>query len=265
MGDAMSDLVPTPRHPRIDLNADVGEGDDAASVAGDARVLAHASSANVACGAHAGSPATMDAIVALCARHEIAVGAHPGYPDRAGFGRRAIDMPPAAIESSVRQQVEALARVCHAHGVPLRHVKAHGALYNQAATDPAIATAIARGVAAADPSLDLFGLATSAVVAEAADAAGLRFVPEAFADRRYRPDGSLEPRSEPDALLLDPAEAATQAVTIARDGVVIAADGSRVPIRAETICVHGDTPGAATIIAAVAAALRDAGIPIRGR
>ena len=246
----------------MDLNADLGEGTGPEALAADALLLEHVSSANIACGFHAGDFRTMDATVAACVQAGVAIGAHPGYPDREGFGRTAMAFEPAEVESMVRYQIGALAAFCTAHGVELRHVKAHGALYNQAAVDPLLAAAIARAVARFSPSLLLFGLATSGPMAAAAAGAGLRFIPEAFADRRYLADGTLQPRSEPGSVLVDPADAAAQAVRIARDGVVIAADGAAVSLRAKTICIHGDTPGAAAIARAALKGLGAAGVAV---
>lgn len=248
----------------MDLNADLGEGIGPEALAYDERLLEHVTSANVACGFHAGDFRTMEATVAACARAGVAIGAHPGYPDRAGFGRNAMAFDADEIESMVRYQIGALAAFCTAHGVELRHVKAHGALYNQAAVDPTLAVALARAVARFSRSVLFVGLATSEPMAAAAADAGLRFIPEAFADRRYLADGTLQSRSEPGSVLVDPGDAATQALDIARDGVVIAADGSSVPLRAETICIHGDTPGAVAIARSVRGSLLAAGVVVEG-
>lgn len=246
----------------MDLNADLGEGTGVEALANDVRLIEHVSSANIACGFHAGDFRTMEAAVAACARAGVAIGAHPGYPDREGFGRKAMAFEPDDVESMVRYQIGALAAFCTAHDVELRHVKAHGALYNQAAVDQLLASAIARAAARFSQSLLFFGLATSEPMAAAAADAGLRFIPEAFADRRYLADGTLQPRSEPGSVLVDPADAAAQAIGIARDRVVIAADGATVSLRAETICVHGDTPGAVAIAGAVRESLIASGVAV---
>jgi len=204
----------------------------------------------------------MEATVTLCSAAGVAVGAQPGYPDLIGFGRRPIPYEPDEVESLVRYQIGALEGFCRANGVEMQHVKPHGALYNQAASDAELAAAIARATATFSRSLALFGLATSEPMAAAAADAGLRFVPEAFADRRYRADGSLQPRSEAGSLLTDPAAAAAQAVSIAKEGHVIAADGSVVALVAESICCHGDTPGAVEIAASVRDALQHARVPV---
>jgi len=246
----------------VDLNADVGEAFGAWSMGDDASVLACVSSANVACGFHAGDPQVMDKTVALCARLRVAVGAHPGYFDLRGFGRRPLAEAPPEVEADVLYQVGALAVFAGAHGVPLVHVKPHGALYNQAARDETLARAVARGVARAGRDLVLVGLASSAVMRRAAEAEGLRFAAEAFADRRYEADGSLQSRQREGALLTDPGAVVAQALSIACEGFAIAADGSRVPIQADTLCLHGDTPGAVENARQVRASLAAAGVRI---
>ena len=244
----------------MDLNADLGESAGPTDEGEDAHLVEVITSANIACGLHAGDFRIMESTVATCARAGVAIGAHPGYPDREGFGRRPLAFSPDEVESMVRYQIGALEAFCRAHGVELQHVKPHGALYNQAAADPQLAAAIAQGVARFSRSLLLFGLASSEPMAQAASDAGLGFVPEAFADRRYMADGTLQPRGEAGSVIADPAAAAAQAVSIARDGVVVAADGTPVKLQAESICVHGDTPGAVSIAAAVGDALREADV-----
>jgi UPF0271 protein len=248
---------------RMDLNADLGESYGRWDLGDDEGLVRHLTSANVACGFHAGDFLVMERTVELCRRANVAIGAQPGYPDLFGFGRRPMAFEPGEVESMVRYQLGALEAFCRAHDVELHHVKPHGALYNQAAADPGLAAAIASATARFSRSLPIYGLASSEAMASAAADAGLRFVPEAFADRRYRSDGSLLPRSEPGAVIADPADAAAQAVSIATDGAVEAADGTRVTLHAETICCHGDTPGAVEIAAAVRSALERAGVEIR--
>jgi UPF0271 protein len=245
----------------MDLNADLGESFGNWTLGDDERLVPYLSSANLACGFHAGDFRVMEATVGLCARAGVAIGAQPGYPDLQGFGRRPMAFTPDEVESLVRYQIGALEAFCRAAGVEMRHVKAHGALYNQAAADPALAGAIARAAARFSRDLLLFGLASSEPMASAAADAGLRFVPEAFADRRYLADGSLQPRSEAGSVLTDADAAAAQAVSIAA-GEVTAVDGSRLMLRAESICCHGDTPGAVEIAAAVRTALAAAGVAI---
>jgi len=247
----------------IDLNADVGEGFGAWTMGDDRPLFEMVTSVNVACGFHAGDPRLMDATVSAAAKAGLAVGAHPGYRDLQGFGRRDLGADPADVEADVVYQVGALAAFARAHGTPLTHVKPHGALYNRAARDPALAGAVARGVRRAGPGLILVGLASSGAMRTAAEAEGLRFAAEAFADRVYGADGSLRSRSLTGSLIADPSVAASQAVRIARDGTVTAVDGTDVVLRADTLCVHGDTPGALEIARAVRAALEAEGIALR--
>jgi UPF0271 protein len=246
----------------MDLNADLGESFGHWTLGDDAALVEHLTSANVACGFHAGDFRVMESTVALCRAAGVAVGAQPGYPDLLGFGRRPLPFEPGEVESMVRYQVGALEAFCRAQRVEMQHVKPHGALYNQAAADPLLAGAIARAVAGFSTDLALFGLASSEPMAAAAADAGLRFVPEAFADRRYLADGSLQPRTVDGSLLTDAGAAADQAVSVATAGSVTADDGSRVAIRAETICCHGDTPGAPAIVATVRRALEAAGVHV---
>ena len=246
---------------RIDLNADVGESFGAWSLGEDAELIPHVTSVNVAAGLHAGDPVTIARTVELAVRHGAAIGAHPGYPDLAGFGRRAMALTPDEIEATVLYQVGAVAAFARAGGADLRHVKAHGALYNRAARDEAAAAAIARAVRRFSGSLVLVGLAGSALCAAGRDA-GLAVAEEAFADRAYEPDGSLRSRELDDAVLDDPEAAAAQAVALA-NGSVRAVDGTVLTLRADTICVHGDLPGAADRARAVRAALEAAGVEVR--
>jgi len=248
---------------RIDVNADLGESFGAWTMGVDEELLALVSSANVACGFHAGDPSVMDRTVARAVRAGVAVGAHPSYFDLRGFGRRAMAVGAAEVEADVVYQVGALAAFAKSHGTRLTHVKPHGALYTQAATDDALARAIARATARVDPSLVLVGLASSAPMRRAADEAGLRYAAEAFADRTYEPDGSLSPRSVAGAVITDPDAAAAQAVRIARDGTVTSARGTAVLLRADPLCLHGDNPHALAIARAVRRALDAAGIAVR--
>ncbi len=239
----------------MDLNADVGEGMD------DAPLLPFITSANVACGVHAGGPLIMDRTVALALSRRVQVGAHPGYADREHFGRAAIDLPPDELRALVLYQVAALDGCVRAHGGRLTHVKAHGALYNSAARDPAIAGAVAEAVRAYGADLVLIGLAGSMQLG-ASRLVGLRAAGEGFADRRYLPDGSLMPRSQAGAVLSAPEEAAAQAAMIALQGRAVASDGSQIRVDADTICLHGDTPGAASIARAVRDRLESEGVAI---
>jgi UPF0271 protein len=247
---------------QIDLNGDVGESFGAYEIGHYAALITILTSANIACGFHAGDPGVMRATVALAREHGTAVGAHPGFPDLVGFGRREMKATPREVEDLVAYQIGALAAIAAAQGVRLAHVKPHGALYNMAARDVDLADAIARAIAAVDPSLALFGLPGSQSL-EAAQRHKVRAVSEAFADRAYRRDGSLVPRHEPGAVIDDEQIVVTRAVAIARERMVIAADGTRVPLDVQTICVHGDTPGAAVLASRIRKALNDAGIQVR--
>jgi UPF0271 protein len=245
----------------------VGESYGAWTMGDDAALLPLVTSANVACGAHAGDPLVMARTVALARRLGVSVGAHPGFPDRDGFGRRDLPMTAEELRASLLAQLGALDAVARAAGVVLRHVKPHGALYNRAATDPALAELIADSVRSVSPDLVLVGLAGSALLT-AGRAAGLAVAAEAFADRAYETDGSLRSRRLPDAVHHDPAVAAAQARSIAIEGRVRAQDGSWVAVGADTLCIHGDSPGAPAIAAAVREALTDAGLtlaPMRGQ
>jgi len=245
----------------VDLNADVGESYGAWTMGDDAALLPLVTSANVACGAHAGDPLVMARTVALARRLGVAVGAHPGYPDRDGFGRRDLPMTHDELRATLLAQLGALDAVARAGGVTLRHVKPHGALYNRAARDAQVAAVVASSVAAVWPGMVLVGLAGS-VLLSAGAAAGLRVAAEAFPDRTYAADGSLRSRQLPDAVHHDPAVAAEQARSMVVDGRVRTHDGSWVAVRADTLCIHGDNPAAAAIAAAVRAALEGAGVVI---
>jgi 5-oxoprolinase (ATP-hydrolysing) subunit A len=247
----------------VDINADMGESFGAYEMGSDAELLAHVTSANIACGFHAGDPLVIDRTVGLAVKAGVAVGAHPSHHDLRGFGRRPIPADPAEIENDVLYQIGALRAFARAHGVDLVHVKPHGALYNQAAVDGKVARAIARGVARAGRELVLVGMATTIDMRRAAEEEGLRFAAEAFADRRYEADGTLQSRKIAGSVIGDPAEAAAQAVSIARDGVVKAVDGSRVRLAADTLCLHGDNPSAVRNAAAVREALAAAGVEVR--
>lgn len=244
----------------IDLNCDLGE---AAGPPEDAAAIMPAiTSANIACGFHAGDPSLMARTVRLAKGAGVACGAHPGFPDREGFGRRERSAAPDDVEAMVLYQLGALAAIAARDGVRLRHVKPHGALYTMAAREVTIAAAIARAVRAADPSLALIGPPGSAILRAAAEA-GLPSAAEGFADRSYEPDGALTMRSRPGAVIHDAALVAGRAVGMARDGIVLAADGRTIALRVDTICLHGDTPGAAALAWAVRRALEGAGLAVR--
>jgi UPF0271 protein len=246
---------------RIDLNADVGEGFGPWTMGDDAGLIPLVSSVNVACGFHAGDPAGIARTVAQAVQAGAAIGAHPGYPDLVGFGRRHMDLNSEELEAAIVYQVGAVATLTRAHGAQLRHVKPHGALYNRSARDPDTAESIARAVRSVSTDLVLVGLAGS-VSLEAGRAAGLAVAAEAFADRAYEADGSLRSRRLAGALVTDPAEAAARAVRLATGGEIAAADGTTLRIDADTLSIHGDTPGAAGIARAVRAALESAGVAV---
>ncbi|MFH1817824.1 MAG: 5-oxoprolinase subunit PxpA [Pseudomonadota bacterium] len=232
----------------IELNADIGEGCD------DGALMPYLSRASIACGGHTGDAASMVAALRLAAEHGVAVGAHPSYPDRVGFGRRALVASAEDIAAWITQQTEALAELAVRLGLRLAHVKPHGALYNVAAQDRKVAQAVVQAVTAFDPDLVLIGLAGSQLVA-AGRAAGRIVLNEAFADRRYQSNGQLVSRETVGALVTDPDAAAQQARALAQGVPVIALDGTPLRIRAETLCLHSDTPHALNIARAVHAAL----------
>jgi UPF0271 protein len=234
---------------QIDLNCDIGESYGAWHMGDDDALLDLVSSANIACGFHAGDPSTIDATVCAAAQRGVAIGAHPSYPDLAGFGRRSMEISPDDVESGVLYQIGALSAFVDSYGAKLHHVKPHGALYNDASRDEPLAKALARAVARADVPLMLVGLPGSALLAAGREA-GLATAAEGFCDRAYEPDGSLRSRKLKGALISDPDQCARQAVELASAG------------RVQTLCIHGDTPGAARIALAVTAALRDAGFTI---
>lgn len=242
----------------IDLNCDLGE--DPASRDLDEALLGIVTSANVACGGHAGDEASMRALARLCLEHHVALGAHPSYPDREGFGRREQDLDPSQVEHLVFEQVHALAEAARAEGAALAHVKPHGALYHAASRRGTVAVAVARAVQGLDPHLVLVAPVGSAALT-LWRSMGLRVAAEAFADRRYDAEGRLVPRAQPDALLLDPDEAAEQAVLLARG--TLRPDGTPLPVGADTLCLHGDTPGALAIARAVRARLEREHVTLR--
>jgi UPF0271 protein len=240
----------------VDLNADVGEG-----CGQDVSLMPLISSASIACGLHAGDADTMREAVALARAHNVVIGAHPSFPDREHFGRREMQLSVEDLHDCIVAQVRSLADIAASAGARLRHVKPHGALYNMAARDEELAAAVVDAIRSVDASLAVFGLAGSAVVA-AASRMGLHSVSEAFADRAYRADGSLLPRDQPGSVLRDANEVAARAVTMARDGSVVAVDGSRIRIQADTICIHGDTPGAPALAIRIRDSLASAGIAV---
>jgi len=246
---------------RIDLNCDMGELPEAITDGTQESLMPSLTSVNIACGGHAGDSRTMKATIEQALRWKLDIGAHPGYPDRANFGRLELKLPPEVISDSVFEQVRALAELADEYGARVTHVKPHGALYNQAAANRVVAQAIADGVARWNRGVALVGLAGSLMMDVFRDA-GFRVFAEAFADRRYEADGTLRSRRFEDALIRDPAEAGQQALRIAERGTVLASDGSEIVANAQAICIHGDTPGAPAIAAAVAKTLRQASVAL---
>jgi UPF0271 protein len=247
---------------RIDINSDMGESFGAYSIGHDAGLMTAITSANVAAGFHAGDPSVLRDTIRSARKHGVAVGAHPGFPDLVGFGRRELNVTPKEAEDMVLYQVAAVAGVAAAEGVKLQHVKPHGALFNMAVRSRELADAIARGVAAFDRTLILFGLPGSEIVA-AGKAAGLRVAAEVFADRAYEPDGSLASRRKPGSVIHDADAVVSRAVRMIKDRSVIAIDGSTVTLEADTICVHGDTPGSDVLAAKIRAGFESAGVTVK--
>lgn len=247
---------------RIDLNCDMGEIPEAIFDGTQESIMPYLTSASIACGGHAGDARTMKATVEQALRWNLAVGAHPGYPDRVNFGRVNLNLPRETISDSVFEQVRVLAEIAGGCGASVTYVKPHGALYNQAATHRVLAQAIADGVVRWSRDVALVGLAGSLML-DVFQEAGFRVAAEAFADRRYEADGSLRSRKFEDAMISDPVEAGRQAVSIAEREMVVAVGGAEITANAQTICIHGDTPGAPGIAAAVAQTLRKAGIELR--
>ncbi len=242
---------------RVDLNCDLGEG-----AGHDAELMPLITSANIACGAHAGDLATMRATVTLAKKHGVAIGAHPGFADRANFGRRELPVSPGEVHGLVHDQVLQLQLIARGAGVRLAHVKPHGALYNQAARDTLLAQAVVMAIYEVDPRLILFGLAGSQLVA-AAEACGLQVAREVFADRTYQADGLLTPRAQPNSVITDEAVAVTQVLRMVREGRVQSADGPEVMIQADTVCLHGDGAHPVEFARRLRSELAAAGVELR--
>lgn len=246
---------------KVDLNCDMGEAFGVYTIAPDEQIMPLITSANIACGWHAGDPHVMRRSVELALEHGVAIGAHPGHPDLMGFGRRNMSISPAELKDYVTYQIGALAAFVRAAGGRLQHVKAHGAMYNQAAADAGLARAFAEAVAAYDDSLIVVGLANSHLLSEAKKL-GLAVASEVFADRGYLPTGALVPRSQPGAVLHDPEVVAARVLQMVKEGRVEANDGSLVELKADTICVHGDTPESLAHLRALRRTLEEAGVEI---
>nr|WP_242920652.1 5-oxoprolinase subunit PxpA [Pontibacter liquoris] len=254
-------------HYTVDLNCDLGESFGAYSIGNDEAILPYVTSANIACGFHAGDPAVMRKTVQLALAQGVAIGAHPGLPDLAGFGRREMAITPQEAYDMVVYQVGALAGFVQAQGGTLHHVKPHGALYNMAAVRPALAAAIAEAVYKVWPEAVLYGLAGSELI-KAGKEVGLQTAGEVFADRTYQQDGTLTPRRQVDALISNPAKAVQQVVRLVKEGRVRSQQGPDVVLTADTICIHGDGPHAAEYARLIREALAEAGItvqPVNGR
>lgn len=246
---------------KVDLNSDLGESFGAYTIGLDADVIAHISSANIACGYHAGDPLVMDATIAACKAANVACGAHPGHPDLIGFGRRNLACTPKEAKAYVKYQLGALMAFAKAHNITLQHCKPHGALYNQAAKDAALAQAIAEAVAEVDSSLILLALAGSEMIT-AGEKAGLRVANEVFADRAYQADGTLVPRSREGSVIHDKDEAIARTIRMVKEGKVTAITGEEVPLKADSICVHGDNPSAVAFVKNIRAEMEKEGVTI---
>lgn len=249
-------------HMAIDLNCDLGEYDDPADDVNDAAIMPHISSCNIAGGAHAGNQVVIEHTVQLAIRHRVSMGAHPGYPDRSGFGRRVMELPEAALQDSLLEQIQRVDVAVRQSGQQLRHVKLHGALYNQAAADVNLAVKLVGWIRSVSPDLLVFGLAHSAMQT-ACEQTGMRFVAEGFADRAYQTNRQLLPRSQPGAVLEDPQLVVAQATSLICDHSVTAINGVRTALKIDTLCVHGDHPQAVQQAQKLSQALRDQGVVIR--
>lgn len=247
---------------RIDLNCDMGEGFGPWPMGNDAALMQYITSANIACGFHAGDPIIMRETVRLALKHHVAIGAHPGFPDLQGFGRREMKMSPEEVFAMTLYQIGALQAIARSEGGTLHHVKPHGTLYNMAAKDRKLADAIARATQQAGTDLILYGLSGSALIG-AGKAIGLRTVSEVFADRSYQDDGSLTPRSQPGALLENTAQAVTQALQMVKSQQVVSMNGKTVNLVSETICLHGDGAHALEFATAIFTAFRERGIEMK--
>lgn len=246
----------------IDLNADVGERPEALTDGTEEAIIRLVSSANIACGGHAGDDETMEQVIRLCMKYGVAVGAHPSYPDRAHFGRERLSLSPEAIQETVFAQVKRLGETAKRLRAVVRHVKPHGALYNTAAQDRAVAEAIAKGVAQWRSDLTLVGLAGSLMLS-VWEERGFRTAGEAFADRTYESDGTLRSRKKGGALITDPERAALQALRIIRNRSILSVEGREIPIEAETISIHSDTPDAAAMLLVLRQRLKEKGIGVK--
>jgi 5-oxoprolinase (ATP-hydrolysing) subunit A len=249
---------------RIDINCDMGESFGAYTIGMDSEVIRYISSANIACGFHAGDPRVMCRTVKLARENGVGVGAHPGYPDLVGFGRRNMDCTPDEVRDDVIYQIAALSGFCALHGLKMQHVKPHGNLYNMCVGNESLSGAVAEAIAAVDRSLlwVTLGGVQAGLARKIANAAGIRVVFEAFPDRAYTPDGKLAPRKLPGAVITDPQRAAEQALRMAKEGRVIATDGTVIEMEVHTLCVHGDNPSAVEHVRTIRKMLEDEGLSI---
>lgn len=248
---------------QVDINCDLGESYGAFRVGNDEEIMPHVTSANIACGLHAGDPLTMMRTVDLAKKHHVAIGAHPGYPDVLGFGRREMKLSLEEVEDYVIYQVSALQGFVKAANMRLQHVKPHGALYNTAARDEQTSNGIVRAVKALSPNITVFAPPKS-MLAKVASDAGLRVACEAFADRAYNPDGSLVTRRQPNAIIHEPKKVVERAIALVKEGTVRAVDGRIVYLgKVHTICVHGDTPNAAELAKTMKKGLTKASIEVK--
>jgi UPF0271 protein len=250
---------------RIDLNCDMGESFGAYKIGLDEEVIKYITSANIACGWHAGDPLVMDKTVKMAVDHGVGVGAHPGYPDLVGFGRRNMDCSPDEIRNYIIYQIGALQAFCAANGARLRHVKPHGNLYNTAVENESVARAIAEAIVSVSQNLIYVALAGAGgeKVTQIGKEIGLNVAHEAFADRAYTPEGTLVSRREPGAVIKDRETVAERVLMMAKEGKVIAVDGTEILLEAETICVHGDTPGAVDLVKGIRERLEAEGMDVR--
>lgn len=246
---------------RVDINSDIGESFGAYKIGMDEEIVKYISSANIACGFHAGDPVVMASTVEKCVENDVAVGAHPGFPDLLGFGRRNMDISPSEVKNYIIYQIGALQAFAMSKGIKLQHVKAHGALYNMAAVDEKLALAIAEAIAAVDRNLICVGMANTAME-KAAEKVGLKFAYEVFADRNINPDGTLVSRKHPNAIIHDEEVACNRVLRMVKEGVCEAIDGSLVKVKVDTICVHGDNPQAVEFAKKIKKALEENGVEI---
>jgi UPF0271 protein len=247
---------------QVDINCDMGESFGAFTIGNDEAMMRYITSANIACGFHAGDPMVMDRTVAMALEHGVQLGSHPGYPDLMGFGRRVMDISLAELENYILYQLGALWAFAKAHKAEVRHIKTHGALGNVAFVNADVARAVARAAAKFSKDLILIALANSPLV-EAGQEAGLKVALEAYPERAYNADGTLRSRKLPGASIHDPQVAVERALRMVREGVVVAYDGETVPMKADTLCIHGDNPAAPQIAAALVEALKGAGVQVR--